>query len=577
MSEHEHLNNQQDQQHSGTPAKGRPPQPKPKLIGEPGIGARAALVPNYDFGEKVVGSTTPQTIMPWNLADQVATAKFHISGAGFELLSPAEVSMPPSRTMKGDDVAHAEQSAPKVQFAPHRAGAHHGELIAEIRWNDGYVETKTVALHGLARTLQQAPASFAPVTDSAPRQSQLPPNKVDHNDRKSREIDKAKSENFDNEVRRAGVAARSLAQSQREGVDNVRTEQQSYRKHVNDNISNSILWSVIEVALTLGTAGVAAVVAKTIMPTVLGYLVKKSFKIEEEVVVKMGDFATDFVKEGIKNGGKAAIASRLHGHPSADNGNSQSPKGTRISTDSFVEFFGQQTAALSDQGTANEMMINDFAHSLQPMVLHHPEHATELLKAVAESFLSSLPQALQKQAEATSAQWATALARAKLGTEDVVTAQHPPGAAPLTAVNTRPLRPRGNRDVPTVIDGVLDVYIGHASKDPKVWRAELHGVAQATADRLSKMELLNAGIPIRVVFGASDDRPIIITKDEAGRVRVQNDSNFMWSSEEGSIADAEALIQRIFSQTLESQGVWIHADDDHQKPPESSDDSHGHK
>src|SRR5690606_16178514 len=98
---------------------------------------------------------------PFNLADTPATAEFNVSGEAFRLTSTSVMTLKPSQQMHGDDLAYLEHASPKIAFHPVRAGEARGTLTIRISWPmEGRVELQTIALHGRARELAQAPSDF---------------------------------------------------------------------------------------------------------------------------------------------------------------------------------------------------------------------------------------------------------------------------------------------------------------------------------------------------------------------------------------------------------------------------------
>lgn len=64
-------------------------------------------------------------------------------------------------------------------------------------------------------------------------------------------------------------------------------------------------------------------------------------------------------------------------------------------------------------------------------------------------------------------------------------------------------------------------------------------------------------MPVRFVLGPRDASPAIVTRDEAGRVRVQGAAN-----EADAVKGATEMVDQILSRSLASWGVAIKSDDD---------------
>lgn len=107
---------------------------------------------------------------------------------------------------------------------------------------------------------------------------------------------------------------------------------------------------------------------------------------------------------------------------------------------------------------------------------------------------------------------------------------------------------------------MLDVYVDGDYTEPKLEGAKLYGISQEIADRLGALPLANLPMPIRFILGPRNDKPTIITRDEAGRVRVSGTLHGS-SREENEVPDAQKIIERFLSTPLSAANVEIQTND----------------
>jgi hypothetical protein len=531
-----------------------------------GAARLSPLERQHDFGEQVVGSHhTAQIRAPWNLSEQEAVARFSVSGDGFELVSAPTMTLPPSRAMGGPDFAYAERGSPTIVYNPKHPGTHAGTLTVSVGWNlDGHIETQTVALQGRARSLDQAPGhetTAAETTDEAAHAKRHEQEVAD--DKKAMAAEKKNpgpyNDEFNTAVGRAEISAASLARAQNRGLAIVKDETAAYHKLV-EKAPRSIWWDLAEIALTVATAGVASHVAKGLLPRLLASQVTHDVPVPggatmtEVIPAKISEFTTDAIKEGIKQAGKKAIQAlgpgADHGHDSAG---SESTFGH--SSNAQIDFFAQQKKILDTQEGQNSASVLTQAQHLRPLLHSNPDQAVMIMDKVQAQLDASAEDAEQQQANAVAPQWATFVARMSLGTENVSTAQ--PGGASQQAVRTEALRPSQLDGAPHPVDGVLDVFVENARSPARVSGATLHGASQSAVDRIGALALSDVKMPVRFVLGPRDASPAIVTRDEAGRVRVQGAAN-----EADAVKGATEMVDQILSRSLASWGVAIKSDDD---------------
>jgi hypothetical protein len=102
----------------------------------------------------------------------------------------------------------------------------------------------------------------------------------------------------------------------------------------------------------------------------------------------------------------------------------------------------------------------------------------------------------------------------------------------------------------------------------KVTGASITGVSQEIADKLVRLHLAQAGIPVRLVVSG---HPALITRDELGRVRINgylltkdNSSGGgppKWS-EAHMHRGAKMLVDKVLAKTLQEWGIEAPTTDD---------------
>lgn len=474
--------------------------------------------------------------------------------------------------MRGDDVGYQLKASPKVAFTPRKGGEQRGVLTISVVWTDGHRETQTVALHGRAKSLDQAASrdpSAADIADEQQTHNRLDDEKSEQDAAVKADSKKAAiySPEFDSAVGDAAFAASQLAQRQRDGVDLIDHETKAYQKMV-EKAPHSIWGDLLEIALSMATAGIAAHFAKVLMPKLLGATVSKiddfpipghpGEAVTEFIPHKFAEFTTDFMKEGVKQVGKKAIGAVTHsGGASEKQQKDHSPGGEQSSSNPEISFFSQQWRILASEAKGNHELVKTHARYARPMLRTQPQQAIATMKKLEESFTESGDHAESEQANQLAPQWATLISRLALGTERTNTAD---GKHEQDALSTDALRENHGSGAPKPVNGVLDVYVDGDYTEPKLEGAKLYGISQEIADRLGALPLANLPMPIRFILGPRNDKPTIITRDEAGRVRVSGTLHGS-SREENEVADAQKIIERFLSTPLSAANVEIQTND----------------
>lgn len=518
--------------------------------------ATAPVDLQHDFGEAIVGSdnTVKQIHAPWNLGDTPALARFVVDGDGFELRSPEVVTLKPSAAMKGEDLAYVEHASPKIGFNPRKAGEARGTLKIAISWPlDGHVETQTINLRGSARSLNDAPEQRLggePVHDNSTQPAPVPA-------RETKGAMKAPASiAITEKIREAAEAAARLGAQQLRGVDIAESEAAAYKKAI-PKVERSIWWDLAEMALTIATGHIATAVAEKLLPRMLSKTVTEQIfteKITSTVTPKIPIAVTQTIKQGLTSAGVLAIKGVV---PQKDSKHPDEPLPERShgrnSSNARIDFFEGQRELVDLAAAHYSNQVTDAIRYISPLLAQHPEQGEAALDAVASAFDESRADAKLKQADAIAPAWVSTVARMNLGGEETHTRNQAAGSAAVMD-STRKLDGAGHV---RSANGVLDVYL----RNDRIVGAKLNGVSQEVADRLADLPLAHAPVPIRFILGGENEpNPTIITRDDAGRVRVAGDMNGR-SLEENNVKSATDLIERFLSVPFSKLNLEIVTDD----------------
>lgn len=551
--------------HAAKPASG--PQADQMLGSILGYRATPPARAEHDFGEPIVGSdnNVEHIHAPFNLADTPATAEFSVSGEAFRLTSTSVMTLKPSRQMQGDDLAYVQHASPKIAFRPVRAGEARGALTIRISWPmEGRVETQTIALHGRARDLAQAPTDFGTGESSqetGTTATAKPPDAGASETTPTVSSETATKKDVDAVARNAtsvaaGItnaanAASGLAEAQKDGVDIVKDEAAAYAKAI-PKVSRSRWWDLAEMALNLTTGGLAGAFASRLLPKLLTTKVVDHIpgmgNIEMTLEPKISETMTATIRSALILAGQHAIKAALPSGGDAAPASEAASTGEH-STNARIDFFAEQREILRRQGHEYHAQVQHHAKQVLPLVSNRPENAHAILDSITNAFTEITPGAEQAQANAVAPAWATLVARLGLGQEAVRSAKDPAATRQATRMDT--LRRPGHAGSAA---GVLDVYVSSG----KVVAAKVNGIAQEVADRFANMPLAQVPMPIRFIMGRpGEPRPTILTRDETGRVRVEGEIGGQ-TNEPDAIRTATELMERILSTSL---NINIETDD----------------
>lgn len=525
----------------------------------------------------VASEHTEYVPSPLNLdpSGQPATVFAAITGDAFSISGGGQVEVP---SLFDSLNAQSTITTIPVTFKPRSSGRVTGTLTLKAKWPDGHEETLHVAVVSSARSMgEERDASKEAPPEAARKQRE---------DAMTLEDFDTKSKHLDNHVVR-------LAQEQIAGLDVIAEEA---KKFVPSPPPESIWQHLAELAVTLGTAGMAAVVGKFVAGKLVGLLSKSATAGEKAVAGHIATQAADhasgsahgaaeavvhaaeehgsekshYALEGlatmIEDGIKDSVAGRMKKTEESGEASEGAEGRREISADPHVQFFTTQAATLHDSQLGRADMLADAISVIRKVAVSEPARAIRVLDAIQQSYDVGAKQAAKIQADATATQWVSYVAQGKLGAETVGAKDHERDVTRMDAL--RKNRP-GYGPTPELaaapVAGVLDieVYIGTDRRVQEVKSARLDGVSQLIGDRLLKMDLRHAKIPVRIRYGVAD----VITVDEAGRVRTVSQhgidaDTFGEDREVQKIRGAQRAVDELFAKTLASWGIVHVATDD---------------
>ena len=164
---------------------------------------------------------------------------------------------------------------------------------------------------------------------------------------------------------------------------------------------------LVEMGLSMVTAGLAASVAKNLLPRLLAvreYIDIIPGHTVDVAIGKLSEFTTDAIKEGLKSAGKKAIARAA---PSNTSGTRQ-PQGSgtegRYSSNLKADFFARHTDILNKQGTLNFETIGTRAAALKPLWRERDKQLPiRMLAEITAALLARESEAIDQQSRVTTA------------------------------------------------------------------------------------------------------------------------------------------------------------------------------
>lgn len=536
----------------------------------------------WDLGEQIVdGDRVFEQASPFNTGTVRGSMRVRVVGGGnaFSVKGYASTLFP-SGSMRSSDLSYHLANPLQVGFNPQRSGDFTGMLVLEASFDDGKRETHSIQLKASARTLEQAPRDVlgddetpATTTPDERRAHRAAEQERYAEDQKITESYPQNAENeFNDTAERAASEAQTLADKQELGVHVVEQEAQAYQRKPPQS-ERSIWWDLAEIALSMGTAGLAGMVATRLGPRITAYL--KRVPVDSDAVKDslLAKGVTDAVKDGLKGSAKKGLE-WVKGQVGGGAGKPElKGAGDGHSSNQRINFFADQRDALQQAASGNRSLIIERSKYLRPLLRSSPELAVGTMNALRTTFVEAQTQAERVQKDASSTQWLTLVARANLGTDSTTRAG---SGESVETTDLDGTRKRGG-GIPAARDGLLDIVLQNEYPPAKVVSARVHGVAQEVADRVQGISLHDVPMPVRLVLGSNLDRPTIVTRDEGGRIRIDGDYAAVArhaislgnrtgrqgaASEEEAHQGAEVLVEAVLGKSLAEHGVPAIGTDD---------------
>lgn len=494
-----------------------------------------AVAESHDFEEQLTNGWHKQQLPAvYNLTSNILTVEYRVTGERFALQSEPVVRLPPVEESKGDQLRWLMENAPVVVFSPVQRGQYRGQLLARVRESG---EAFAVTLFGRARSQhdpvgpsktdgekRREAAQRAQRDAEMSREKKIEDKRIADDRKRKDDAPRPWRDDWDKVVRKAQRAAEGIASAQRNAVTTIEGEALRYVRKIPAR-ETPFWWVLVELGLNMATAGIAGSVAKGLLPRLLATReiidVVPGFPVEFGIG-KLSEFTTSAITEGIKFAGKKAIAESKPGggSPSSAEGQ-QRPGGPLYSTNHEVEFFARQRAVLDRQLDFNAELIDERASAMRPLWRgKHPDLPIHMMEAIADELLAQKANAMHEQMRVSTALWLSALTQHRLGGEIAKdTAGNDVAAAKLEAAHDK-----GGRQVR---DGLLDIMVAKHLPAPRVLSVRASGLSRATLDRVVSFPLRGYPLPIRVIANPQDHKPTVITRDEAGRVHVTGDEEWL--------------------------------------------------
>jgi hypothetical protein len=499
-------------------------------------------------------------------------------------------------------------------FTPRQPGM--AVLIVQFnaQWSDGHIEQLEVQVIANARSLETTTKNDAGAGEEAKTNTAAPP------DTRTPTL-----AIFNSKVDELALHLRSVADSQIEGVNDVAAEAAKYTEPT----PAPPTWAVLaELAITIGTAGVAAIVGKYIATKVVGlaageaaaaqnvakdaghalttgtehavehtagHVATEAAKKTEHVVTdaaKHGaEHATEhaggagkhYAIEGLASGFEDAIKDsvklKIPEHEEKEKGEEEGEE-EPASMDPRISFFSNQRTNLReahvDHGTGMIHLID----GLRGLAQGAPEVAIKAVEAIQGGLEAGKKVGPKHQRDASAAKWVDFVAQGKHGTAkagnktvtklDELHKQMPEGVTgSMWATWLNSVAGKGVMEITVDVDDDL-----HISVDG----ARLDGVSRLIGDRLLKMDLRAIGVPIRLNvtntgYRRSKDPRDVITVDEAGNVRSGGPRQYEKNTENEGEAHGEAqniqgakhIVDKVLAKTLSQWGISHVESDDKSK------------
>lgn len=429
-------------------------------------------------------------------------------------------------------------AAPSIRcrFRPSSAGTFRSQIEIQILWSDGGRTSRSVLVTGRARNLEDVPSP----SQVDPARAAVPSDAKD-----SSAATASPDESFAAATRRASDNAAALADQQHDGVSNAEREAASYK----EEIPEGPWWGDLAAfAISMGVAGVAAAVTRAFATKTFAWAKGISQEKDIAAMQKTNLFTgvVDSLKDGIKNGNKL-VTERVK-KPRAPKTPTQRPGGGQFSSNSQIDFWATQSHMLTTIGANNRELVT---HAFAQLEKASPEDARTGMQAVADGLAVARAGGgiTLAQQIASETQWVAGIARSSKG-EATAMADH----GEVTTTNLEKFEHKLHFDK---VNGVLRLKVNlpdiSRPTDATVTSATLTGVSQEIADNLKNGPLLRFPMPI-VLQVTTKQGARTFTRDEAGRIRVDQDYFDDPSEEPQQIQGATRLFAHILSKSVADWG-----------------------
>lgn len=507
----------------------------------PRLSHQLDVPPRLDIGEHVVGSDHLFTVASVTSHGGFARIKAKVVELGGvskkgDVLEPVHLNAlhgfhaaSPSDGTYIDTETREEIS---VRYQPAMPGPSQALLVLTASWSDGLVTTHNVELRARAHKLTEPPSTGVGKRDVPATAATPPPNTGDPN------------HDFFVALESAHDAVNAIAEKQLEGVQVAQEEARSYQRY-----APSAPWWVplAEIAISMGVAGIAAVVAKQ-LSTAIGTAILPAGSAVKPSDLKLVIAANDAIKEGLKGIGKKATPEMGKASTKAPRPPVSSSAGQESSNDG-INFFSVQRNLLIDRKADNNAHVTRYHANLVPILQTAPKLAAEAVWTLKEALGQGQHVAMHEQLLATESQWVVGVANAA-----AYDARREPMLEHLRAKVTN-LRPDGIIRLDIETDDPIAGYL-------VVTSAKVDGISQEIADQLWREPLVGIPVPVfvRVRSGKHDAR---ISRDSTGVIRIEGDLPGDHASVEAEKIDgAVAFLARLFGRSLEAWNVPILVSDD---------------
>ncbi len=430
----------------------------------------------------------------------------------------------------------AAQEPIRIHFRPTFLGAVSALMTIRIYWSDGGYTERAVVVTGRGRAIDAVPHPNQIDLDRSPMDVPNPnPTDVEHAD----DVEAA--------TRNAGDNAATLATDQAQGVILAREEARSFQE-----APAAVAWwtQLAEIAISMGIAAVAGIAAKGIAQRISGKLLKQ---VDPKVIRDSKVFTglSDGLKEGMKTFGKQQTLPHLP--KPAKPGRPAPPEDAEFSSNPTVNFWQTQTKLTNDVAKHNRQLIT---RASQRLAGESPVVATRVMEQLAAGFADARGgnAVVIAQAFASETQWISGIAQASHG--QATATNH---GTQVAVTDTQHV---GHTLHFQKVNGLLRIAAKRGADGRiAVTGASMTGIAQEIADRMWRYPLLHVPIPVMIEL-ETDDRSQALTRDEAGRIRIDRGPRDADDGEAQRIHDATQVFGDVLSRSLNDWGLHDVVTDD---------------